>query len=270
MKAVAAISATIRRFAPVLAICTVALTGCKSVDTNGSDDQSASRDTFKKTSSVDRIVDYFDTIVFGSQFGPRYEAKVIAKWQGLVGIDLQGKVTEELTVLALTHVQTLEKITGLKFKQVDRTANVQSISLIFVKRAEMGRIPVPAEYRAVMKRAAVNANCYFLSWKKPESRIVKAIIVADVERDILTLNSCLLEHLTQTLGLPNNSDTFRPSIFSDRDQLFELAPQDKILLKTLYHPDMKPGYIREQAKMTARAIISRMATKEHNWITGAN
>lgn len=126
----------------------------------------------------------------------------------------------------------------------------------------MGKIPVPAEYRAYMKQAAVNANCYFLSWKKPESRIVKAIIVANSEKDLAVLNSCLLEELTQSLGLPNDSNSLRPSIFSDRDHLFELAPQDKILVHTLYHPDMKPGYTRIQAKKAAYEIISQMAKKK--------
>jgi len=84
----------------------------------------------------------------------------------------------------------------------------------------------------------------------------------DVEKDLAILNSCLLEELTQSLGLPNDSNMLRPSIFSDRDHLFEMSPQDKILLHTLYHPAMKPGYTRSQAKKAAYTIISQMAKKK--------
>ena len=215
------------------------------------------------TFSLNEIVDYFDTIVFGSQLGPKYAAKMIATWQGPVGFSLQGEVSKEHAAFIQSHIETIAKITDLEFKQVDPKSNDPSISLIFVRNAEMGEIPVPMEYRAVMKSAAVNANCYFLSWKKPESRIVKAMVVVDVEKGSTIINSCLLEHLAQSLGLPNNSDTFRPSIFSDRDHLLELAPQDKILLHTLYHPDMKSGFTREQANQAARAIISRMANSDN-------
>ncbi|MBT3358442.1 MAG: DUF2927 domain-containing protein [Rhodospirillales bacterium] len=215
-----------------------------------------------KTYSVNELVDYFDAIVFGAELDPKYAARMISKWQGPVGISIQGRVSKELAGFAQTHLKAISKISRLKFQQVDPTSNVQSISLIFVKSAEMAKIPVPAEYLSVMKKAAVNANCYFLSWKKPESRIVKAIIVVDAEKDSAVLNSCILEELTQSLGLPNDSNTLRPSIFSDRDRLFELGPQDKLLLHMLYHPDMKPGYTRAQARKAARAIVTKMAKRK--------
>ena len=251
-----------RRLILVLTLCAVALASCVAIPGKPTVATVNSSDTIERTYSVDELVDYFDTIVFGSQVDPKYAARMISKWQGPVGFSIQGRVRKEHATFIQTHLKSIAKITRLKFKQVDRKSNEPSISLIFVKSAEMGKIPVPAEYRAVMQQAAVNANCYFITWKKPESRIVKAIIVVDVERDLSIIKSCLLEHLTQDLGLPNNSDTLRPSIFSDRDNLFELAPQDKILLHTLYHPDMKPGFTRVQAKKAARAIISRMAKEK--------
>lgn len=215
----------------------------------------------KRTFSVDEIVNYFDTIVFGSELDPKYAARMISKWQGPIGYSIQGKVTKENKTFIEAYLRTLSKLTALQFKQVDPNAG-DTISLVFVKTSQMGKIPVPAEYRSDMEIAAVNANCYFLSWKQPESRYVKALIVANVDKDRAILNSCLLEEITQSLGLPNDSDTLRPSVFSDKDVLFKLAPQDEILLYTLYHPDMKPGYNRAQARKAARAIISGLAKRK--------
>jgi len=109
-----------------------------------------------------------------------------------------------------------------------------------------------------MKQAAAAGGCYFLSWKKPESRIVKAIVVVNVERDPALINSCLLEELAQSLGLPNDSDAMRPSIFSDRDNLSELAPHDAILMRALYDPRMTAGLPRAAALGVARTVISEL------------
>lgn len=207
---------------------------------------------------VDDLVRYFDTIVFGSEMGPAYANKVIAKWEGTIGISLQALGTEQYAQFIQAHLRNLRKLTGLAFHQVDPKANVQGVSVIFVKRADMDKIPVPEQYRAPMKQAAAAGSCYFLSWKKPESRIVKAVVVVNVERDPALINSCLLEELTQSLGLPNDSDAMRPSIFSDRDHLSELSPHDAILVRALYDPRMTAGLPRAAALGVARTIISEL------------
>jgi hypothetical protein len=211
--------------------------------------------------SIDDLVNYFDTIVFGSEFGPTYASKVVAKWEGTLGISYQGLFIERYAPVVQGHLRTLQKLTSLKFQEVDARSPAQGISLVFVKRADMDKLPVPEEYRAVMKKAAANANCYFLSWKKPESRIVKALIAVNVERDPALISSCLLEELTQSLGLPNDSNVMRPSIFSDSDTLFELSLHDAILVRTLYDPRMKAGLIRENALAVAETIISELVSR---------
>lgn len=205
--------------------------------------------------SIDDIVDYFDTIVFGSELDPAFASNVIAKWQKkTITIGLQRGITPQLLGFIKTHVAELQKYTPLKFSGTKDPANAD-IQMLFVHKFEMDKIPVPPEYRAAMQKAAFNSNCYFLTWKSPPSRIVKAVIAIDIDKDAPTLNSCLLEELTQSLGLPNDSDLLRPSIFSDHDQLTTLAPQDRLLLHTLYDPRMKAGMSHEEALKTAREIL---------------
>ena len=134
----------------------------------------------------------------------------------------------------------------------------QNLDLIFVPRAQMGKISIPGVDPKLIAKLAAPGGCYFLSWKKPEKRIVKAVIVVNSERDKFGINHCLLEEISQSLGLPNDSDLIRPSIFSDRDQLTEPSRTDKILLKALYHPRLKAGLARREAIRAVRKIIAEL------------
>ncbi len=83
----------------------------------------------------------------------------------------------------------------------------------------------------------------------------------NAERDIVGINHCLLEELTQSVGFPNDSNNLRPSIFCDKDQLFECSPVDKILIRTLYDKRMKMGVPRNTGLVMARQIMSDILFK---------
>ena len=208
---------------------------------------------------VDDLVRYFDTIVFGSEMGPAYASTVIAKWPGdTLTVSLEQRATPEHLGFVSAHLAALGRLTGKKFSGT-KTPESAAIRVLFLRRNEMAAIGGPNVDPQAIREAAAAGGCYFLSWKQPESRIVKAIVVVNVERDPALINSCLLEELTQSLGLPNDSDGMRPSIFSDRDHLSELSPHDAILVRTLYDPRMKAGLPRAAALGVARTVISELA-----------
>ncbi len=218
----------------------------------------------ERTVPVDELVSYFDTIVFGSEFADVGEANpVVTKWaKSRLTVSLMLRATEQHLASVQKNLDDISKWVPLKFVGVPKDKGSSAdIQILFVNGTEMGQVPVPEENRPALKAiVATNPNCFFLNWKQPKSRIVKALIVANVDRDIAVLNSCLLEELTQSLGLPNDSDQLRPSIFSDKDRLYELAPQDRMLLYALYHPMMKAGLPRKEALEVARDIFTRLAS----------
>ena len=206
--------------------------------------------------SVDALVSYFDTIAFGSELDPKYASTVVAKWpKDVITVSLERGATPEYLGFVSAHLTVLGKLTGKKFGGT-KTAETADIRILFVKREEMAAIRGPNVDAEAVLKGAMGGGCYFLFWKKPEKDIVKAIVVVNVERDPATTNSCLLEELTQSLGLPNDSDVLRPSIFSDRDHLTELAVQDQVLVRTLYDPRMTAGLPRAAALKVARTVIS--------------
>jgi hypothetical protein len=207
---------------------------------------------------VDALVRYFDVIVFGAEIEKKLAQKVVAKWDGPIRIAFQGRVRPEYRRFAAAHLKTLAALTGVTFQVLKPGQKGQSLDLVFVPRAQMGKIKIPGVDPKLIAKLAAPGGCYFLSWKKPEKRIIKAVIVVNSERDKFGINHCLLEEISQSLGLPNDSDLIRPSLFSDRDQLTEPSRTDKILLKALYHPRMKAGLARREALRTATKIIAEL------------
>lgn len=207
--------------------------------------------------SVDEITAYFETIVFGSEFGNiAIKKDVVSRWSGEVGISIQGRATDDLAGMASVHLKTLSKITGIRFRQVKSTDQVQAINLIFLKRSEMGAINGPGIDPKVVEILAMSGGCYYMAFNKPPERIVKAIVVVNIERPREFTNSCLLEELTQVMGLHNDSNLLRPSIFSDSDHLTRLSRSDEILVRTLYDPRLRPGTRKGKAMRQVRDIIA--------------
>ena len=207
---------------------------------------------------VSELVRHFDTIVFGSEFGP--DSPIVVKWdKAKLRVSLEKRATERHLAFVQAHLEVLTDLTGLRFEGA-RDPEAADIRIFFVRRAEMGRIRGPNIDPGIVAAAAAEGGCFFMSFARPPERIAKTFIVVNVERDEARINSCLLEELTQSLGLPNDSDDLRPSIFSDRDVLFAPSTTDEILIRTLYDPRMEPGMPRSVAREAARGIIAEMVS----------
>lgn len=70
--------------------------------------------------------------------------------------------------------------------------------------------------------------------------IAQAIVLVSTDEPYDDNGACLLEEMTQALGLPNDSELVRPSIFNERDVLNRLSLNDQILVRTLYDWRMGP------------------------------
>jgi hypothetical protein len=114
--------------------------------------------------------------------------------------------------------------------------------------------------RGLLKRLAAQGGCYFLAWPdaKTGTTIVKATIVVNVERRMARKDHCVLEEMTQSLGLPNDANRRWPSIFSNNGQIRTLSRPDKILIKTLYDSRLRPGMPRAEALAEARKVIGEL------------
>lgn len=209
------------------------------------------------TPSLRQIVSYFNTIVFASELSPEMASKVVAKWQdNPVGISLSGRIKPFYIKAVERHLREITRVSGVRFKQV-KPNTPNAISLYFLTRAEIMNVKGPNVDSRFIQTQMLRARCLFLAYRKPEDRIVRALIFVNVEAPDPLIDSCLLEELVQSMGLPNDSNNLRPSIFSDLDHLTRLSYSDKVLLRVLYDPRLKPGTPQREAL----GIVAKVAAQ---------
>ena len=68
--------------------------------------------------------------------------------------------------------------------------------------------------------------------------------------------ACFVEELSQALGLTNDHDDVRPSIFNDDQEFIALTEHDSYLIRLLYDPQMRPGMTRAEAMIVAKRLVN--------------
>lgn len=92
------------------------------------------------------------------------------------------------------------------------------------------------------------------------NHIISAKIFIDIEESIEVQESVILEELTQSIGLMNDSEKYPNSIFYEKQMAENIhnnkySPIDKDVIKLLYHHRMKSGLNSEQVKNVIKRIL---------------
>lgn len=231
--------------------------------------------------TVDQMVQYFETIVFESEYKTVAPSKVIKKWTGPLRIairafeetkdpanpDVPGKLTQikvkkPYLNFIQKHLNTLARETGLVTEDSKKTGEAPNFMINFVPRNQMANPSLAKADPALLKRMAAEGGCYFVIWADDTTgSINRAVIVVNAERLLIRINHCLLEEMTQSLGLPNDSNLIDPSIFSDSSRQTNLSRTDLIILKALYDPRLKPGMPKAEALVKVREVIAELDKK---------
>ena len=143
---------------------------------------------------LDDLVNHFGQVLFGNEYQIADTPNVVSKWRASpVGIAVQGRKTPELVEIAARHVRALTGVTGIRFKTIQPGEPGPNIDLIFMKRAEMRGLAkqLPPREAAVVRKVTGDPTmtCFFLVWHKPAETIVKAMVVANVERDPVMIDA---------------------------------------------------------------------------------
>ena len=83
----------------------------------------------------------------------------------------------------------------------------------------------------------------------------RAVALVRSEHPDLTRRACYHEELAQGMGLANDDQNARPSIFNDDEEFALLTTHDEMLLRILYNPRLTPGMTATEA----RPIVQELA-----------
>lgn len=230
-----------------------------------------------------QLTTFFEDVVFGSEYGAK-GSTVIQKWTGPIRVQVSAmsgnmvakagggkelklanrRPTDAEVAPIRKHLGTLLKITGLRSEDSKKVGKKPNLLIRFVPRLAMhASFLVPKAPPNFLKKLAAPGVCYFLT-AQTQGQIVWGTIVVNNQLSAREINACLLEEMTQVMGLPNDSDLVKPSVFNNKSQPTALNRTDEILIRTLYDKRLKPGTERGRAMGVAAKIIVELDRKLKN------
>ena len=219
----------------------------------------------------------FETIAFESEHGrcgalrpAPGEAQVLRKWTAPVrvkvefGRSVSDEIRDKDAAVLAKYTSRLSRITGHPVSVAESNANFHVLVA-----GEDDRDQVIRRIREMspdicdgtldqVRNLSRNIFCLVLTFpSERDGRVYdKAIALIRSEHPDLMRRACIHEELAQGLGLSNDSDTARPSIFNDDEEFALLTTHDEELLRLLYHPNLRPGMSLGQARPLIRRILA--------------
>ncbi len=189
----------------------------------------------------------------------------ISKWRSPIRYRLTGaQVRDRVQVAAFA--QHLSNITGLSIREAGE-----------VERYNMDIRFVPRPYRGVEMRELLGTDwlgprvarlasnwrdyeadrCFTLTTRDPRSGVTgTAHIYIKDELPLVWRETCIIEEMTQSLGLLNDDPRASPSIFNDDGAYQALTTHDELLLRVLYDPRIRSGMRRGSVVPLAEQVIA--------------
>jgi hypothetical protein len=199
----------------------------------------------------------------------KWVSPVKISFEHTVGSDKDKALHRQLVALHLAH---LAQITGHSISLVDDTevddAGVDedkvkeaNVRLLFTRQRDWQQ-----QVRKLMGPEAAahlhGAVCIAHIEQNSQFEIVQAVVIIPVDQAQMhgQLVACIVEELTQILGLPNDSDKVFPSIFNDKTPQTLLSGLDGVLLKLLYSKEISPGMTKSQVRPIITQLLKQWQT----------
>lgn len=150
------------------------------------------------------------------------------------------------------HFKDLSDITTLPIVKRDKNSNFR---IILTKRAHY-KEAIEKYTNTKIKNIDTKSSCLlFIRHKRYVLSNAVIIIPADYAMRYGLLPACIVEELTQAMGLPNDSDWVNPSVFNDKSVLDLLTGLDYLMLKILYDKRLEIGMNVNQSSSIVDEIL---------------
>jgi len=186
----------------------------------------------------------FHKTAFYSEFGGSHRKGRIVKWTQPIKAQIFGPNAALYREEVAKHLKVLHHLSGVPIEILPDFAEGANLRIHLLSSQAISQIKP-------------GADCYAELHDK-NYQVVHADVYIVTNNNIMRRH-CIAEELTQSMGLTNDSATFRSSIFNDRSLIGRLEPWDSLMLLTLYNPALKPGMKKEKVMPIAEAFLRRAA-----------
>ena len=210
----------------------------------------------------------FYEVALGSEYSRgNYQVR---KWVKPIKIFVQhdvgdSKLQDQLINAHLNHLAT---ITGLNIQRVNRL-NKANIKFFFTNQKNLKTLSDKHSGRAVA-RVNTQKTCIANIKLNNRSEVSSAQIYIPVDFAYRngSLVGCIVEELTQVLGLPRDSEKVYPSIFNDKSTNQLLTGLDETLIRILYNSKVKAGMNKKSLSRVLSPVIKQLSN--NGYIASAN
>ncbi|MGH1462250.1 MAG: DUF2927 domain-containing protein [Neptuniibacter sp.] len=185
------------------------------------------------------------------------QGNFVRKWNSPMNMWIDHQVGDQMmhTDLIRMHIQHLTKITGHKINLVkkEKQANFK----IILTRQSLWKSQVEKFFGKGAVEHTQEAVCMANFRVNGHYEIQSATVIIPVDQARMhgKLVSCIVEEITQVMGLPNDSEKVFPSIFNDKTPEQLLTGLDYLLLKILYSQNIKAGMSTAEALPKVQDLI---------------
>lgn len=218
-----------------------------------------------------KILRNFNIVAFGNEYTQR-RYKQVRKWKAPIRIGIQGKYPPYFERFVKEHIRNLWELTGHPIElyySLDKQKRGELAKDFDAKKVNFILYYLPQKdiFKSVgkyfdndprqVKFMVDNSTC-FAKFFTSKNAITAGFAVFPDHRPKEHMWACVVEELTQVLGLANDSALVNPSIFNDVSQHFSLTEHDKWMLRMFYDTRITPGMPRELAIDMGRKILNEI------------
>lgn len=216
----------------------------------------------------DEIIDGFFKITFGAEYITEGRSDRIRKFDGpiRVYIDSRGK-PDRAAELKQVVADIGRHIAGLDIKVTDSRPD-SNVVVNLVRDRDLNRTIVSlfGSGRARKIENSLQPQCLSGFRKDDTFRILQSDVILVVDAGDFTFLDCAYEEMLQALGPINDDETVPWSMFNDDVRLGFFGRYDQCLLNILYHPRIRPGMTRDEA----RAVVTEILPEVRAFVAHAN
>ncbi len=217
---------------------------------------------------ISYISNSFYEIALGNEYG--VDDYRIRKWVKPIKVYVEHAVGDQQLqdLLVNAHLQHLSSITALDIRRVTNIKQA-NVKFFFTNQQNLNRLTDKYSGKFVA-RINTTKTCIATISLNASAEVSSAQIYIPVDFAYRKgkLVACIVEELTQVLGLPRDSDKVFPSIFNDKSTDDLLTGLDETLLRILYDPKIKAGMGKPVLAKILKPIIRKLA--DRGWIPSAS
>lgn len=199
--------------------------------------------------SLDDLLRQYVEVAFRNEFGGVHRFGRIIKWQEPIRARLEGPNADAYKAQVERQFAVLTRLTGLSIEIVDGFRPFANVNMVITFVDTGGHGPADPE------RA-----CFSSAYEDDTFVIRRAEIT--ITGDIPDLRQhCIVEEISQALGLMNDSSLLFPSIFHDDSRQQAFSPWDELMFYAHYDPRIRPGMTSAEAMPIIREIFAQEVAK---------